>query len=270
MSINTHSRILKKILSDDKNIFSSLLNIKIDELKNILNNHIKNSISENLNKFYDTPNQISENELFDDFTETEIEIIKCKAKIYSIYGISKDEFNSLKNEKCFKINLSKSRNNTYQLIFCKKYIIFSNWWGDLSNKQVTIHYIEHNIPIHILNILKIIFFGFTSGTSFSSREILNILNKLSEISLKNNKIFYPNALEFENICEEEYNNINTIKQELEDNNIEFNDKNNKMNKEKELFEKEKEQLDKDKKLFEKEKEQFNQMKKQFNYSTFYK
>ena len=134
---------------------------------------------------------------------------------------------------------------------------------------------------------------------FDRKDIIKgMFTNLSKISLENNKIFYSNALEFENICEEEYNNIDTIKQELEDKKIELDNliqeqqdnieyyKTLELNQKKIENEKTiivenkknlalikdklkqmKEELNKEKEIFEKEKKEFNQMKKQFYTNT---
>jgi len=156
-----------------------------------------------------------------------------------------------------------------------------------------IFYIEHNIPNHILYIVKHFDYKLTGN------KIDKYFIDLADISFNNNKIFYPNCLEFEKICEDEYNKINNIKEELENkkeelNNLieeqkkninyykELDDKNKSYEEDKKSFYEMKnnlliakdkiklmkDELLKEKELFETEKEEFNNIRRNFSINTF--
>jgi len=123
--------------------------------------------------------------------------------------------------------------------------------------------------------------------------------RLLQLIRENNKLLYPHSLEFEKICEDEYNKINNIKEELKNKKEELNnlikeqnkninyykkldDKNKSYEEDKKSFYEMKnnlliakdkiklmkDELLKEKELFETEKEEFNEIRRKFSINTF--
>lgn len=289
-SSNSNSVIISKLLSDEGNNFSSdienFLNIKFNELKEKLNNHIQEKVNENIDKFYNTPNDIFENELFNKRNEIKI-----------VNGIN------ITDKKYFEIlNYYEHRpwngGTTISWLFYKNFMLKKcNTSGSHTGNYINYTYIKHNIPNHILYIVK--HFNYNLISCDFTINLDKYFQDLADISLNNNKIFYPSCLEFEKKCEDEYEIINDIKKELENKKDELNnlieEQKEKINYYKELEDKNKsyeedkksfyemknnlllakekiklmkDELLKEKELFENEKKEFDNTKRNFSINKF--
>jgi len=307
--MTSNSVIISKLLTEEGNEFSSdienFLNIKFNELKEKLNNHIQEKVNENINKFYNTPNDNLETELFN----KKIDILtlgdyNCELFQKMTYnkkgGYEKLKKNININENYFEFNEyyeSTPRQGWSGVNI--KWLFFKNFMLKKSDSENGIKYIyiEHNIPNHILYIVK--HFNYKLKCFDKEYKLDNYFIDLANISFNNNKIFYPNCLEFEKICEDEYNKINNIKEELKNKGIELynfieeqkkninyykelDDKNKSYEEDKKSFYEMKnnlliakdkiklmkDELLKEKELFETEKEEFNEIRRKFSINSF--
>jgi hypothetical protein len=307
--MTSNSVIISKLLTEEGNEFSSdienFLNIKFNELKGKLNNHIQEKVNENINKFYNTPNDNLETELFDKhIVELNLRFDRRGCKIYSCQTRIETDILNIKiiNENYFEIfkYYEVPPNNggiTYSWLFFKNFMLKKGINSSTNSSTDYYRYVKHNIPNHILYIIKHLnydIYNYSFGIKLDKYFI-----ELANISFNNNKIFYPNCLEFEKICEDEYNKINNIKEELKNKGIELynlieeqkkninyykelDDKNKSYEEDKKSFYEMKnnlliakdkiklmkDELLKEKELFETEKEEFNEIRRKFSINSF--
>ena len=284
----SNSVILTNLLSHENNKFSTdvqnLLDIKLNEFKKIIGDHIFECVTKNINNFYNQPNTELEDEIFD-------KTLNCADKEFFTSSLVCGSRQILLNKndygdkKCFHFyDDGNGQTNfwvseTFVLI---KHSFYSGY---------SYEYLKHNIPIHVLHIIKT-FLPFRSGKIRFS-EFIYAFSKLDKHK------FYPNSVEFEKICKTEYSNIKNIKDELQEKQTELNNliqiqkdnakyyndlelKFKEFEKEKQLFEENKKKLvvakqkinetknnlDREKMLFEKEKQEFYQTVDTINLDDF--
>ena len=280
----SNSIILTNLLSDENNKFSTdvqnLLDIKLNKFKEIIKKHVSECITENIDNFYNQANLEFEDEIFD-------KTLDCVDKTFFTSNLSDEgsvpiflNKNDYDNKKCFHFcddGNGGYEGSKYFWVFRTFVLIKYSYYSGYSYK-----YLEHNIPIHVLYIIKT-FLPFRSG-QIRFREFIHKFSRLD------NQKFYPNSMEFEKICKTEYSNIQNIKDELQEKQIELNNliqiqkdnakyyndlelKFKEFEKEKELFEENKKKLvvakqkinemknnlDREKLLFEKEKQEFHRI-----------
>lgn len=272
--MSSNSVIISKLLTEEGNEFSSdienFLNIKFNELKGKLNNHIQEKVNENINKFY-SKEEIDIKKYFNNSLSENINVFD---------GLNKKQIFKKKRELYYNLIIPNQQCNTSTgyMIFEDCIISYNNYRNDKNY----MFYMNIKNLYHIKLLIEV-----------PTQE------RLLQLIRENNKLLYPNSLDFEKICEDEYNKINNIKEELKKKGIELynlieeqkkninyykelDDKNKSYEEDKKSFYEMKnnlliakdkiklmkDELLKEKELFETEKEEFNNIRRNFSINTF--
>jgi len=236
--MTSNSSVINLILGIGKDKLNEELDIiiesKIASIKDVLGETIKRNINSSIQDFYrsDT-NILKEDEVYNfklnlklvwqptpntsRMLNHTIEI-KCyeKEDDYKTYKKIYKKGVEFINENVLQIS---SNNNNYSTIIYmgNSFVVMKieNRGQYSCDRYTRYEYYEHNIPLNIINIIKNCYKN--HNTSYGNDTIWikqNIIN-LCQMSLDNPLLFSSCGQNFEKLCEQEYDEINEIKQDLE-------------------------------------------------------
>lgn len=237
--MTSNSSIISLILDNEKDKLNqeldTIIENKIASIKDLLGETIKRNINSSIQEFYkpDT-NILREDEVFNfklnlklvfqtkrDTFGNKIPFIKCykKSDDYESYKKIYKKGVEFINENVLKLS-SYYQDSSAIIYVGNSFVVIENEWyyngsisNDIRHDDIKYEYYEHNIPLNIINIIKNCYKnqGRTNDTKWIKQNIIN----LCQMSLDNPLLFSSCGQNFENLCNQEYDEINGMKQDLE-------------------------------------------------------